>query len=414
MVKLFSLIVFLGSSLFVVSQTDTVSLRKNAINIYLESVSNTVFIKENIKFVNYVRDIKNADVIILQNIQSAGNGGSVYTYFFTGNNEYTGKNDTLKLFTTADNSNDEIRTKQVEILKLGLIQYVSHSDLASSISINFNNTELETEEVEDNWKSWIFRIDTYGNSNGEQHYKNFNIQTSISVNKITEKFKIEIEYNNNFYQEFYYLEDQTVKSKRVTNYFRNLLAAGIGEHFAVGFSDDFGNRSYDNKKLFVGFWPTVEYNIFPYSESNVKQLRFQYLVGSKYYQYFDTTIFNKTEELLFNHRLAVAFQISKPWGSINTSISAETYLHDFTKNRFNFDNSLRVRIFKGFTVNFYGSYSIIHDQIYLPKENLSYEEILLRQQQNATSFSYWFFAGFSYTFGSIYNNIVNPRFNDIY
>ncbi|MBN2664583.1 MAG: hypothetical protein JXR68_13120, partial [Bacteroidales bacterium] len=234
------------------------------------------------------------------------------------------------------------------------------------------------------------------------------------ANKITDKWKIEIEYNNYYYKEFYYLEDQTIKSQRVTNYFRNLVVRSVGEHFAIGFSNDLGNSSYNNKKLFTGLWPTIEYNIFPYSESNVKQLRFQYLIGSKYYEYYDTTIFNKTEELLFNHRFAAAFEINKPWGSINTSVSVETYLHDFSKNRFNFDNSLSVRLFKGFTVEFYGSYSIIHDQIFMPKDNLSYEEILLRQQQNSTNFSYWFSAGFSYTFGSIYNNVVNPRFNSIY
>lgn len=405
---------FILFSIVAYSQIDTINIRENAINIYLESVSNETYIKENIKFVNYVRDPKNAEVNILQTMQSAGNGGAEYTFFFKGGNKFQHKNDTLKFFTTADNSNDEIRQKQLRIIKIGLMQYVAHSNLVNDIEIDFNNTNNTNKIVQDKWKSWVFSLSTNVNSSGEQLYKNLNLSSTVSAIKVTEDWKIEIKYSNYVYNEFYYFDDSTIKSSQTTNYYRNLIAKSIGDHISIGFSNDFGNSSFNNKKRFAGFWPTFEYNIFPYSESNIKQFRFQYLVGSKYYKYYDTTIFDKTEELLFNHRLATAFSINKPWGMINTSVSFETYLHDFSKNRLNFDNSIEVRIFKGFSVFLYGEYSIIHDQIYLPKQGMSYEEVLLRQQQNSTSFSYWLYVGLSYTFGSIYNNVVNPRFNSIY
>ena len=38
------------------------------------------------------------------------------------------------------------------------------------------------------------------------------------------------------------------------------------------------------------------------------------------------------------------------------------------------------------------------------------EEVLLRRRQLETSFTYFVSAGFTYRFGSIFNNIVNPRF----
>jgi hypothetical protein len=53
---------------------------------------------------------------------------------------------------------------------------------------------------------------------------------------------------------------------------------------------------------------------------------------------------------------------------------------------------------------------MIHDQLSLPKEDIATEEILLQRKQLATQYQYWASIGFSYTFGSIYNNIVNPRF----
>jgi hypothetical protein len=67
-------------------------------------------------------------------------------------------------------------------------------------------------------------------------------------------------------------------------------------------------------------------------------------------------------------------------------------------------------LFKGFSVNFFGEFLRTRDQIYLPRGQASTEEILLRQRQLLTGYQYFADFGFSYTFGSIFNNIVNPRF----
>jgi hypothetical protein len=48
--------------------------------------------------------------------------------------------------------------------------------------------------------------------------------------------------------------------------------------------------------------------------------------------------------------------------------------------------------------------------LYLPKGNLTREEVLLRQTQLATGYRARAYAGLSYTFGSVFNNVVNPRF----
>jgi hypothetical protein len=55
-------------------------------------------------------------------------------------------------------------------------------------------------------------------------------------------------------------------------------------------------------------------------------------------------------------------------------------------------------------------YDRIKDQISLGKSSASTEEILLRLRQLATDYSYSFSVGISYSFGSIFNTVVNPRF----
>jgi hypothetical protein len=72
--------------------------------------------------------------------------------------------------------------------------------------------------------------------------------------------------------------------------------------------------------------------------------------------------------------------------------------------------STEVNLFKGLSFNMLARYDKINDQISLRKGSASAEEILLRQRQLATDYSYSFAVGVSYRFGSTFNNVVNPRF----
>ncbi|MEE4215755.1 MAG: hypothetical protein V2I34_11870 [Bacteroidales bacterium] len=62
------------------------------------------------------------------------------------------------------------------------------------------------------------------------------------------------------------------------------------------------------------------------------------------------------------------------------------------------------------SINLGGSFAFIHNQVSLVKGGASSEETLLRRKELETNYNYFMHLGFSYTFGSIYNNVVNPRF----
>jgi len=91
-------------------------------------------------------------------------------------------------------------------------------------------------------------------------------------------------------------------------------------------------------------------------------------------------------------------------------LSGGSYLDDWSQNRVTLFGSLNIRVVKGLQANFFGSYGRLRDQLYLPKEGATDEEVLLRLKQLQTSYRYFASVGLSYTFGSIFNNIVNPRF----
>ena len=127
--------------------------------------------------------------------------------------------------------------------------------------------------------------------------------------------------------------------------------------------------------------------------------------------YTDTTIYFKTKENLFSEGASVSYNTVKPWGSINTSISRNHYFHDFSKNIVSLNTGLSLRLIKGLSLNLNGSGSMVHNQLSIPKGNYFIEDVLLERAELETQFTYFASIGFSYSFGSIYNNIVNPRFS---
>ncbi len=123
----------------------------------------------------------------------------------------------------------------------------------------------------------------------------------------------------------------------------------------------------------------------------------------------EETIFGKLQESLPSHSLEFGVRIRQPWGSLRIQLEGSQFLHDLSKYRISFDGNLAWRIYKGLSVNLSSELGIVRDQLSLPKGDVSLEDILLQQRQLATSFSVSMSVGISYSFGSIYNSIVNTR-----
>jgi hypothetical protein len=60
-----------------------------------------------------------------------------------------------------------------------------------------------------------------------------------------------------------------------------------------------------------------------------------------------------------------------------------------------------------------GSASLINNQISLAKSSGAAADFLLNGRQLPTSFNYNSSIGINYTFGSIHNTAVNPRFSGV-
>jgi hypothetical protein len=388
------------------------NLRHKALNFFLDCRSCDMnFTRKEIPYVNFVRDPAESEVYLLVTRQSAGSGGDQYTFTFQGDGRFIGMNDTLVYTSNPDETRAIIREKKTNLIKAGLMRYVAHTPLLSEIKI-LTDSVADQEIVSDKWNNWVIELQTSPRFNAEALYNRIFFYNSINITKITPEIKLEVELDQSInHQQF--IEDTVT-----TNYTRKresadiLFVKSLGAHWSAGLRSHIGASTSENYKLNAEIMPSVEYDIFPYSESTHRQFRVLYSAGYQYCNYIDSTILNMTRENLFKHELRVAYQVQEKWGSINISLTGSNYLHNFSKNRVELGGYMRLRIIRGLSLSVNGGIAYINDQLNLRKGDLTEAERLLRLKEQATNFSVRGGVSLTYTFGSIYNNVVNPRFGD--
>ena len=368
------------------------------------------FIRKEISYVDYVRDPAQADAHCYVVRENAGNGGSRYTLTFLGHRGFEGITDTLKFLQMESSTSDDFRIEIAHTLSLGLARYVSHSPQAGLLNISYKGEDTLKTPPTDPWDSWVFSADINAYIFAEEQHGAYNYWGTLSANRTTPEWKIKLNAFGNYYENRF--KDLGLISISRSASLDALIVRSISDHWSIGPSFTIATTTFRNRKLDLNAFGGVEYDIFPYNESTSHQFRLLYKLGAQKFQYFDTTIFDKTEELVGTHILSASLMFQQPWGSVEFTLAGSQYLHDLSKTELNIFANLQLRLFEGLSLRILGSYSSIHDQIFLPKAGLTSDEILLQRTQLATNYSYYSSVGITYTFGSIYNNVVNPRFGN--
>jgi hypothetical protein len=401
-----------GPSLFGQAKeaADLESLKKSAPKIYIDcGFCDLEYIKTEITFVNYVRDRNEAEVHVLITTQSTAGGGQEYTIAFSGQIGFSGLDDTVTYFSNRTDTEDEIRRGLVKTLKMGLMSYVARRPIASRIEVSFAG-EPQAAAAVDKWKSWVFNVGGNGHFNGEQSISSHSFGFNFSANKITSEIKLQLGLSASFQRNSYTYEDQDYTSTQESYAANGLFVKSLGEHWSAGFALDAYSSTYENTALRVAPAPAVEFNVFPYSQSTRRQLRIRYKLPLSFVRYREETIYGKRRETLLQQSLSVTLDIKEKWGSISATLSGAHYFHDLARNDIGLFASVQLNLFKGLNAFVFGGGSRIHDQLALVKGTASLEEILLQRRQLETTYNYFAMVGLSYTFGSIYTNVVNPRF----
>ncbi|NOX37143.1 MAG: hypothetical protein GXO78_06350 [Calditrichaeota bacterium] len=394
------------------SHSDTHQLMEKALRVFIDCPSCDLdYIRENIPYVHYLRDWTEAEVHILVTIRETGSGGREYTLTFIGKQRFRNLNDTLTYISSNDATDDEIRKGLVHKLKLGLMRYVAHTPVADFLTIQYLKKVTTAQQI-DRWKNWIFSIRLNVFSNGEKLTRFTSSFGNISAKKITLDWKIIFQIYGNYNESTFRYPGTRLTSISRSHGIRSSIVRSLTDHWSLGFFVNYFSSSYRNIRWQIYGSPALEFNVFPYSESTRRSLTISYAMEPQAVAYVEETIFNKVQEFLWKQSLMVGVSFQQPWGRLAISVLGSQYLHDLSKNRVVLFSSASWRIFKGFSVNIFGQYSRIRDQLSLPRLGATPEEVLLRRKELETTYSYFLSFGISYAFGSLFSNVVNTRFDD--
>ena len=373
------------------------------------------YLRREITFINYVRDRRDAQIHILVTNRNAGSGQE-YLFNFIGLREFEG-DDTEQVWVSSNtNTDDEKRAGIAQRIRVGVLHYLAKTPLIDQIEIREEIQSIEdrflvVDPDDDPWDFWVFRLHTDGEISGEDRRSEQKINFSVSASRTTPEWKIRNNANYRYDERTFILNDgnETVGMNRFW-WFQHQTVKSLGDHWGLSGKMMVGHMTYMNNKLAIVGAPGIEYNIFPYSESSRRIFTFTYEVGLGRYQYFEETLFGTTEELLYDHTLLVNADAVQPWGEVEVGVELAQYLSDLDQWQAEVEGRLEFRIFRGLSVNISGKWAAVRNQRFLPARGQTDEQILLRQAALATDSRYEMKAGITYQFGSIFNNVVNPRF----
>jgi hypothetical protein len=320
--------------------------------------------------------------------------------------------------TVADATNDEERQALLHNLTIGLVPFLTRAGLSDKLVVRTVEPPAdgaqEASIEADPWNYWVFSISASGNLDGQSTTKFVRKRANFSANRTTEALKVRVSGNISSSTSEFEVGDETITSSTNSKHLSTEIVKSIGEQWAVGGTAFVSGSSFSNTKLEVQAGPAIEYDVFPYSQSTRKYLTIQYRLRLADRRYEELTIFALDSERILRHSVEVSLSLNQKWGSVTVSADLNHMLTNFERRLTDSYNmglfaSTSVRLFKGLSLQAFGSYNRIRDQIDLPGTAATKEEILLQSVELPTGYSYFVNLGITYRFGSIFNNVVKPR-----
>jgi hypothetical protein len=401
--------------------------RAGAVRVFLDCEDcDDDYVQTETPWVAFVRDRADSDVHVLVTSISTGAGGSRYTINLVGVGRYAGRSDTLQYVSQPNEANDAVRTGLTRTLQLGLAPYVARTPQASRLRFDFGGGDDDEENRrttgDDPWNAWVFEIGADGSVEREENFNGRDIETSLEARRITQGWKIGFRADGEYSREVFFDVEEGEEGEpdivERTVSLRHRYGAGgvavksLGAHWGAGLEAIASSSTFENMQLALRAAPAIEYSLWPYDEATRRQLTFQYSAGISSFDYREETIYGKFTEVRPTHAFVVGYDVRQPWGDGSATLESASYLDDAKQYRLEFDGEIEIRLFRGLSLDLSGNAALIRDQLSLVKRGATRDEIVLRLRELRTGYHYEMSVGFSYTFGSIFNSVVNPRFGD--
>ncbi len=372
--------------------------------------------RQEISWVNWVREPQDAQLYVLLTGQPAG-GGFQYAFDFEGQGPLEGLGDRYLFTSSATDVDEEVVAGLARTLSLGLVRFVALSGFTEMVEVSGverpvpTEQELAAEQREDPWNFWVFSIRGNAELDREDRETQDEYRVNASANRTTDLWKLDLGGGFNFSRREVEFDDgDSFVDERDDWDARALVVRSLSPHWSVGVRVEAGSSTRFNRDFGYEVTPAVEWNYFPWQESTRRRLVALYTLGLEYRDYEEVTVYDRLKETLVQHRFDLQFRQQESWGSARFGVEARQYLRYTDQYEIQLNGNVEYRLIRGLGLNLSANYEIIRDQRFISAQGLTPEEILTSRRALATGSRTSLEIGLSYRFGSIFNNIVNARF----
>lgn len=416
---LIKLVVFgiLLLSCFVTQGQDLNKKTKLKVFIDCQTWCDLNYIRSEINIVDFLLDATAVDVHVLFTSRATGSGGHQGQLIFYGKNRFEKNIDSLWFYTQPNATDFEVRSQLVKYLQLGLATFIAKTSSVENVKVFTKSERGPVEEVHttDPWNNWVIRFGGNGNFRIDKVYKQYRLNGSTSVSRITDDLKVRFSLNaGNDFAKYTIVDDSAVTVTEIHNEdfsAYHLLVISLSESWSYGYETSFSRNTFTNIKSRLYFSPAIEYSFFPYEMVNNKFLTLRTGVELRDNRYYDSTLYEKTEELLWGQKTELSLSLNQKWGAVNSGVVYRNYFHDAEFYYVSMNAGVDIRITGGLTFNISLYGALVHDQLNLKKGEATKDEVLTRVRQLGSNYNFSTWFGLNYRFGSKFNNFVNPRFN---
>ena len=372
-----------------------------------------------IPWVTWVRDQQDADLHMIMTSQTTGAGGREYLLDATGRDAYEDYQDESLYQALSTDTQRERLDGVSHSLGLAFARFAQYAGFRDIVRLQASRAGagiraaglVSSEQVNDPWNLWTFRVNGNGNFNGEERRVTRRFSGGLNASRVTPTWKQNYgSFLNYNFQKNTFSDGSKFVDERTDWNVRSTVVYSVAQFWSVGFTSRAGRNVRENQAFFAEINPALEYSIFPYDEATRRSLTAFYEIGPNYFDYIEVTIDDRRKETRFKESLTLELSQRQTWGDVRVNVRGSHFFHDFDRNNLEVGGNVSFRITRGLDLNFGGNYSLVADQLYLPLDELSDEELLTGVRRAPTDSQYFFFVGLSYQFGSIFNNVVNNRF----
>tara|TARA_A100001011_G_C14251053_1_gene817857 strand:- start:23 stop:1225 length:1203 start_codon:yes stop_codon:yes gene_type:complete len=393
--------------LFTLILSTSLFSQDNKLKTYLDCRCDENFIKQETSFLEYVRDQDLADIVIFIRDDRNPTGSRSFEITIDGNNEYEGITSSSMAVAYSNDTSSVAREKLLNKYKLALVPFLDKANYDLDLGVNSNFNEIE--ENNDKWKNWVFELSGSYNGDKEESRTTNRYDIEFEIDKLTADWRIGMELKRNETNRKFFSDDNEYKSTRKTTSFNGRVVRSISDHFSAGVFFGAYQNTYENIDFNRYLAPAIEYSFYPYKDVLSKEITLSYRIGAGKRNYIEKTIYGFEKQTLASQAVSLNIRFRQKWGNISSNLDATQFLNDGSKKRFSWRSNLDIRVFEGLAVRLSGNVNLIREQYSQAAGNTSIEDLLLQQRQIATDYRTGFSLGLSYTFGSIYNSIINTR-----